>query len=112
MALVLAWAKENGIRLPVVPGHCEQSWHMFYLIMPSLEKRQAFIDHLRECAISAVFHYLPLHLSDYARRWDGKLGDRPITKRVADRLVRLPSYFSHTNAEQESVINAVRQFKS
>ncbi len=33
------WAQERGIRLPVVPGHCEQAYHMFYLILPSPEVR-------------------------------------------------------------------------
>jgi dTDP-4-amino-4,6-dideoxygalactose transaminase len=106
------WAQANGIRLPFVPRHCEQSWHMFYLIMPSLERRQAFIQHLRERGIMAVFHYLPLHLSEYARRWGGQPGDCPVTERVADRLVRLPFYYSLTNAEQEYVVDAIRQFRA
>ena len=37
------WALENQVRLPVVPPECEQSYHMFYLIMPSLASRQALI---------------------------------------------------------------------
>src|ERR1035437_6435255 len=49
-----------GIRLPIVPAHCEQSYHMFYLILPSLAARQALIDHLKTRSILAVFHYLPL----------------------------------------------------
>src|SRR5215468_8607709 len=36
-----SWAKTNGVRLPIVPPECEQSYHMFYAIMPSLESRQA-----------------------------------------------------------------------
>jgi len=30
------WASECGIGCPVVPAHCEQSYHMYYLIMRSL----------------------------------------------------------------------------
>ena len=41
------WAQERGIGCPVVPAHCEQSYHMYYLIMPSLEKRQALISFLK-----------------------------------------------------------------
>jgi dTDP-4-amino-4,6-dideoxygalactose transaminase len=37
------WAARGGIRFPVVPGECEQAYHMFYILMPSLEKRQALI---------------------------------------------------------------------
>jgi dTDP-4-amino-4,6-dideoxygalactose transaminase len=32
------WAQERGIGCPVVPAHCEQSYHMYYLVMPSLGK--------------------------------------------------------------------------
>ena len=36
------WAEQNGVRLPVVPPHCEQSYHMFYLLLPSLKQRIGF----------------------------------------------------------------------
>src|SRR3989449_3925106 len=28
------WAASNGVRLPIVPAHCRQSYHMFYLFFP------------------------------------------------------------------------------
>ena len=37
------WAQEHGIGCPVVPAHCEQSYHMYYFVMPSLEQRQELI---------------------------------------------------------------------
>jgi dTDP-4-amino-4,6-dideoxygalactose transaminase len=37
------WAQENGVRLPTVPNHCEQAYHMFYIILPSLEVRTRLI---------------------------------------------------------------------
>ena len=55
------WAEEHGIRLPIVPSHCENIYHMFYIMLPSLEQRQALISHLKAHSILAVFHYLPLH---------------------------------------------------
>jgi dTDP-4-amino-4,6-dideoxygalactose transaminase len=30
------WAEENHVRLPFVPAHCEQSYHIFYLLFPNL----------------------------------------------------------------------------
>ena len=29
----------HGVRLPVVPDHCEQAYHMYYLLLPSLDAR-------------------------------------------------------------------------
>lgn len=78
--------------------------------MPSLEARQAFIAHLRERGILAVFHYLPLHLSEMGRRYGGRPGACPVTEDVSDRLVRLPFYLALSESEQTEVIEAVRGF--
>jgi dTDP-4-amino-4,6-dideoxygalactose transaminase len=40
---------------------------MFYLILPSLDGRQALISHLSQREIFAVFHYLLLDLSPMGR---------------------------------------------
>ncbi len=104
------WIGEHDVRLPVVPAHCEQPYHMFYLLLPSLDIRQALIAHLKSQNILAVFHYLPLHLSDMGRRYGGKQGDCPITEDVSDRLLRLPFYNSLTDDDQACVVGAVREF--
>ncbi len=104
------WAERQGVGLPFVPLHCDQAYHMFYLLLPSPEDRQALIDHLRSRGILAVFHYLPLHLSEYGRRWGGKPGDFPVTEDVSDRLLRLPFFFSLSEAEQAQVIEAICNF--
>ena len=102
------WATHHGVRMPVVPADCVPSYHMFHLLMPSLESRTRLIAHLRERQILAVFHYLPLHLSEMGRRLGGKDGDCPITESVSDRLVRLPFYTGLAEGDQDRVIDAVR----
>ncbi|MBX2972518.1 MAG: dTDP-4-amino-4,6-dideoxygalactose transaminase [Flavobacteriales bacterium] len=110
-ACLASWASETGVRRPVVPPHCGSAYHMYHLLLPGLSERTAFIAHLAARRIKAVFHYLPLHLSDYARaRWGGMPGQFPVTENVSDRLVRLPFYTSMTAAEQERVIEAVLEF--
>lgn len=107
-----AWAEENNVRLPSVPAHCEQPYHMFYMLLPSLETRQQFIEHLRAHEIQSVFHYLPLHLSDMGKKFGGKEGDCPVTEDLSDRLVRLPFYQSLSEAEQQFVVNTIQEFKT
>lgn len=104
------WASRHGVRLPIVPPDCEQPHHMFYLLMPNLEQRTRLISHLRERGIHAVFHYLPLHLSDMGRRYGGRPGEFPVTEQVSDQLVRLPLHNLLTGDEQEEVIEAIRDF--
>jgi dTDP-4-amino-4,6-dideoxygalactose transaminase len=105
------WAGEHGVRLPVVPDDCEQPYHMFSLQLSSLAARQALIAHLKTRGIMAVFHYLPLHLSDMGLRYGGKRGDCPVTEEVSDRLLRLPFYNGLTEDEQAAVIGAVKDFR-
>ena len=106
-----SWTETNGARLPIVPPECEQSCHMFYVIMPSSESRQALILHLARLGILAVFHYLPLHLSPMGLRFGGRPGDCPVTEDLADRLLRFPFFTGMSSSEQAQVIDAVRIFR-
>ena len=104
------WAQETGATLPVVPEHCEQPYHMFYVLLPSLEARTRLIAHLREREILAVFHYLPLHLSDMGRHFGGRPGQCPVTEDATDRLLRLPFFTGLSESEQDEVIDAILAF--
>jgi dTDP-4-amino-4,6-dideoxygalactose transaminase len=104
------WAEEQEVALPVVPGHCEQAYHMFYMLMPSLEQRQALITYLRNRNIMAVFHYLPLHLSKMGQGFAGNPKNCPITQDVSNRLVRIPFYNGLTEDDQACVVEAITDF--
>lgn len=104
------WADAQGVRAPYAPDGASNAWHMYYLVLRSLRHRQELIAHLRRRGIAAVFHYLPLHLSDMGRRFGGQLGDCPIAEYVSDRVLRLPFFFSMSNLEQEEVIETIQGF--
>lgn len=104
------WAADRGVQTPFVPIHCEQPYHMFYLLLPSLQQRQALITHLKDRGILSVFHYLPLHLSDMGRRSSRQLADCPVTIDVSDRLLRLPFFNNLTQGELEQVVAAITDF--
>lgn len=105
------WAKNFGVKMPSIPAECEQPYHMFYLVMPSLHSRQALIEHLRRRGIMGVFHYLPLHLSSMGRDFGGRAGQCPVTERVSDCLVRLPFYNDLSENEQEDVVKSIYDFE-
>jgi dTDP-4-amino-4,6-dideoxygalactose transaminase len=104
------WAEARGVRLPVVPAHVEQPYHMFYMLLPNLEQRQAMIAHLRAQGIYSVFHYLPLHTSPMGAAFGGKPGDCPVTECISDQLVRLPFYNTLREEDQARVVAAVKSF--
>lgn len=106
-AALASWADTHGIRRPVVPTHCEHTFHMYYLLMPSLEARTDFITHLKKHDILAVFHYLPLHLSKYVSGLGCNPSDCPVSEDVSDRLVRLPFFTCMTDDQQAAVIDRV-----
>lgn len=105
------WASVNGVRLPHIPSECDQPYHMFYLLMPSLEERTRFIQFLSERGVTAVFHYVPLHSSQMGLTC-GTAQALPVTDRVSETLVRLPFYNTLTIDEQARIIEAVQSFKS
>ncbi len=105
------WAEASGVSLPFVPSHCEQPYHMFYLVMPSPTARNRLISHLQQRRILSVFHYVPLHLSPMGRWWGYKPGDYPVTEHVSERLVRLPFYASLTQEEQQRICISIEEFE-
>ena len=104
------WALKNNVGLPQIPPQCGQAFHLFYLIMPSLEQRQDFIAHLRTSGIKSVFHYLPLHLSPMGEKLGGIPGSCPVAERVSDCLVRLPFFNAFSEADQARVIRETTRF--
>ncbi len=104
------WAVTQNVRQPFIPEHCDQAWHMYYLLLPSLEKRTALIAHLKQNGVHAVFHYLPLHLSDVGKSYGGREGDCPVSQDVSDRLLRLPFHNSMSAEAQSRTIAAIRSF--
>ena len=99
-------ADKGYFALPDIPDYATNNAHMFYLTFPSLEKRTAFIAHLKEHGILAVFHYLSLHSSTYyADKHDGRA--LPRCDRYADTLVRLPMYYDLSLEEVEQICNVI-----
>ena len=106
------WAADFGIQLPFVPSDCEQSFHMYYLLLPTAEKRQRLIRHLDAADINSVFHYQPLHLSSMGRKFGGKEGQCPVSEDMSDRLLRLPFYTRLSESDQSRVVSALKDFTS
>ncbi|NNF26226.1 MAG: dTDP-4-amino-4,6-dideoxygalactose transaminase [Gemmatimonadetes bacterium] len=106
------WAETRDCRTPHVPDGVEQSYHMFYLILPTAESQARFISYMRDAEIATPFHYVPLHLSEQGRRFGGKPGMCPVAESVAPRLVRLPLFASLETSDQDRVIETILSFQA
>ena len=105
------WAHENSVRLPIIHEHCKQPYHMYYLLMPSFDKRSALINHLNKKGIMAVFHYLPLHLSSMGIKFTYKSSKFPVTEKVSETLVRLPFFNDITKNDLKAVVDGIKSFR-
>jgi dTDP-4-amino-4,6-dideoxygalactose transaminase len=86
-----ATLEEQGkVRRPYIPSECKINAHMYYLLLPDLKRRTAFIESLKKRGIGAVFHYIPLHDSPMGRKYGRTSGDLEHTEELSERLVRLP----------------------
>ncbi len=106
------WAVKHGIRLPFIPNHCEQTFHMFYMIMPNKKIRNIFIAYLKDNDITAVFHYLPLDSSVMGSKI--RLNDQtecPVSEEISNCIVRLPLYFDLDYKKQDKIINTILNFE-
>ena len=105
------WSEINGVQMPFVPDNCQQAYHMFYLLMPSLQIRLRFIEHMKKNNVNVVFHYLPLHESEMGRLVVKRnVVDCPVSSDISERLVRLPLFFGMNEEQQSQVIEAVKSF--
>jgi dTDP-4-amino-4,6-dideoxygalactose transaminase len=104
-------AAAGDVILPAIPPGCEPAYHIYYLRFATAAARDAATSFVRARGIEVSSHFVPLHLSAYARRELGTgAGDCPVTERAADTLLRLPLYPSLAAADQQRVIDAVFAF--
>lgn len=98
------------LELPYVPMECTHNAHMFYIKLHNLEERTKFISYMKNCNITCVFHYIPLHSAPAGQKFGRFAGEDVYTTRESERLVRLPLYYGMEEGEKERVIAAVCEF--
>ena len=102
-------AERGYFQLQDIPNYATNNAHMFYLLLPDLEKRTALINYLKEHDIQAVFHYLSLHSSEfYKNKHDGR--ELPECDRYMDKLVRLPLFYDLEIEEVERICETIDKF--
>ena len=104
-SLLRPQAEALGVQLPTVPSGCEQSYHMYYVVLSTEVLRDKAIQAMANEGIVSVFHYMPLHLSSAGRKYGSQRC--PVTESVSSRLLRLPFYVTLSEDEQERVVDAL-----
>lgn len=101
--------EQGHFKMPDVPNYATNNAHMFYIVLPSLEARTAFLKYLKDNGVGAVFHYLSLHSSVYyADKHDGRA--LPQCDRYADCLVRLPLFYDLTLEQVDHICEIISTY--
>lgn len=94
--------------LPSVSAAADPAWHLYVIRTPA---RDALLAHLEANGIGASVHYpVPLHLQPAYADLGYRRGDLPVTETVADTCLSLPIYPEMTDEQQDSVIDAIKEF--
>ena len=101
---------EGLLELPFIPDDCTHNAHMYYVKLPDLKARTAFLSYLRDEGILSVFHYVPLHSSPAGLKYGRFHGEDVYTTKESERLARLPLYYGLSEEDRALVIRTVRSF--
>lgn len=107
---LLGLAKKGQLTIPSIQNDNEHNAHCFYIKSINTEVRIKLIEFLQQKEINAQFHYTPLHSSRFGKHAGKMASTNEITTFESQRLLRLPLYYSITDAELDEVIDAVNSF--
>ena len=101
------YADELGLRLPVVPEHCEPAYHLFHLLLPDHETRTRVMAAMKDDGIQTTFHYVPLHDSPAGREFAARETECPVSVDVSRRLLRLPFHNALSEVDTDRVLSSL-----
>ena len=107
----LAALEEAGkLRRPVIPDYAQHNAHMYYILLPDLEKRTGLLQFLKGEGIGGVFHYVPLHSSPAGKKFGRPHGHLDITDNLSERIVRLPLWIGLEDADLDRICGLIAAF--
>lgn len=95
--------QRNLIRRPFVPKNVRHNGHMFYLLLPDIERKSKFISDMRALGIGVVSHYVPLHSAPGALCYARASGSLEVTNKISESLVRLPLWIGLEPFQKEII---------
>lgn len=87
------------------------AWHLYVIELEEAARcdRKQLYDTLRAADIGVNVHYIPIHLQLYYRDLGFAAGDFPNAECYYDRAITLPLFPAMTDAEQDRVVEIVKQ---
>ncbi len=98
------------LRRPIYKDDSSINGHIYYLILPTQEKRDGLLSHLSKAGIEAVFHYLPLHNSVAGQKFGKSCGTLANTDRLSACLLRLPIWVGLSDGQIDRVVALIKEY--
>lgn len=98
------------IDLPVIPEYAIHNGHIFYIKLKNQAERDKLKTYLSKKGVNTAFHFIPLHNSEYGKRY-AIVKHRPInTETESERLLRLPIYYGMSMEDVLLVTKYIQDF--
>ncbi len=100
------------ITLPWQDSNHYSSFHLYVirLMLGEIKKsHQQIFEDLRNLGIGVNLHYIPIYLHPYYRDMGFKKADYPEAQRYYSEAITLPMFHSLSNAQQDKVVDSLRQ---
>lgn len=104
--------KDLPIRLPLVQPENRSAFHLYVITVkhePVAETRLRVFDQLRQRGVGVNLHYMAVHLQPYYRALGFGPGLCPVAEAYAESAITLPLYPGMSEAQQDAVVQAVRE---
>ena len=101
-----------ALQLPTVLAENRSAFHLYVVRIvdaPSGRTHREIFEELRRRDIGVNLHYAPVHLQPYYRRLGFERGQFPHAEAYAASAITLPLYPSMSEAQQDSVVAALRE---
>lgn len=109
-SLLTSLSEQGHIALPHVPEDCQHNAHMFYIKLKDLEERTKFINYMKDQNVLTVFHYVPLHNSEFGLKHTKFNGKDRYTSADSDRLARLPLWYGLDSKDVQMITRKIIRF--
>ena len=100
---------DGFIKLPVLPDYATNNAYMFYFLCENTLIRDNLLSFLNGNGIHAVFHYLPLHSSEfYSDKYKGK--ELNNCNFYSSSIIRLPLYSELSDVQISLIIDTIYKY--
>jgi len=102
-------ASEAGVQPPYEPSWSRAVYHLYVV---RTGDREGMMAHLGKAGIGTGIHYpIPLHRQRAYESLGYKVGDFPVTEKIASQIVSLPMFPQLTAEQQERVAAEISRFE-